>query len=370
MGRFDDLTADLPPAAQKNSASGSGRFSDLTSDLGPSPQGIWDAVKTALASRPELSSYGPYTERGNPTALPNAPSGPVSGALTAAKNTLEAPIRVGSTLASAPDVAGQSISNAGLAAGYPNTGAAIGTAVSLAPLAYGLSEGGQALDAALRGPSMPAFVRGMTNTPKMLGPDYQAQNLALGVERGNVLEGGRNPTYATPEWQYPTKQPKPIIPAQPLPGEIPIRYPSKPGDFIDYAKGRLANAPESIQPQELMDWQVKLQTDMNNGTIPKFDENRNITTAYQQASDLKNTASQMFKQIADANLPMLSEEGALPSSVPTSRSSLDAANRYSHLMRNPVSSVLPAPVIYALKKYGPSILEGLGVGAGIGVAKR
>jgi hypothetical protein len=364
VGKYDDLLADLPTGGT------GGRFDDLLSDLGPPPQTTWGAVKAALGSRQELQPYGPYAERGNPITLPNAPSGPISGALDMARQTLEAPIRTGATIGNVPEVAGQSISNIGETAGYPKTGAAIGTAVSLAPLAYGLAQGGKAIDSFLRGPNMPSFVRGITNTPKMLGPEYEAQNRLLGVDRATPLEGGRYPTFAKPEMQFPTKQPKPLVPPEPLPGEVPIRYPSAPGDFLSYAKGRLAGSPDQIDPQELMDWQVKLQTDMNNGKIPQFDKNGNPTTIFADASDVADQSRRLFKQFADTNLPMLQEEGAVPSGVSTSRSSLDAANRYAHLVRNPIASVLPAPVIYALKKYGPSILEGLGVGAGIGVAKR
>jgi len=179
-------------------------------------------------------------------------------------------------------------------------------------------------------------VKGLVNSPQELGPQYEAQNEAIGVTRRTPQEGGAKPAYPEP-YQYPSQltkmkptkfikgvpgpledtgqtipRLKPQIPAESLPSTVPIRYPSKPGDFMTYANNRLQFGSQ-LDPQELMDWQVKLQTDMSNGAIPKFDPNGKITTVFQQASDLKSRIGNVFNQIAEprlvgADLP----EGTIP----------------------------------------------------------
>jgi hypothetical protein len=166
-------------------------------------------------------------------------------------------------------------------------------------------------------------IKGLVNTPQELGPEYEAQNAAIGVNRQVPLEGGRNATFPPPENIALTKQPKPLVggEAQPLPSTMPIRYPSKPADFIGYANGRLQGNPSQLNPQELMDWQVKLQTDMSNGTIPKFDPNGRITTIFQQASDLLNRTRNQFNQVAE---PLL-QNADLPENVSPTRAGLNEA---------------------------------------------
>lgn len=94
------------------------------------PQGVTGAVTAAMAARPELRPYGT-------AKAPTAPTGPVGGALDAAMQTISAPIRLGQTLMKGPDVTGEAASDIGAETGYPKTGAAIGTAIQMAPLAAG-----------------------------------------------------------------------------------------------------------------------------------------------------------------------------------------------------------------------------------------
>lgn len=208
-----------------------------------------------------------------------------------------------------PYVAGKEAEVYGRMGVPPFISASLTTPLAVAPAIAGTALG---LEGLYNAPS--STVKGLMNTPQELGPEYEAQNQAIGVTRRIPQEGGAKPTFAPPENLAFTKQPKPLPggEAQPLPSTMPIRYPSKPGDFMAYADNRLKFGTQ-LDPQELMDWQVKLQTDMSNGTIPRFDPTGKITTIFQQASDLKNRIQQTFNQIAEprlvgADLP----EGTMP----------------------------------------------------------
>lgn len=92
-------------------------------------QSVLQATQQALGSRPELQ---PYSYPPDPI-----PADPVGGALNMARRTLEAPIRLGQTLSSGPQVLGETITEEGALAGYPKTGLAIGGAVAMAPYIAG-----------------------------------------------------------------------------------------------------------------------------------------------------------------------------------------------------------------------------------------
>lgn len=206
-------------------------------------------------------------------------------------------------------------------------------------------------------------VKGLVNTPQELGPDYSAQNKAIGVTRRVPMEGGKVPQYpdpynspsglskpkyssvpsAQPEIVNPQgkvispvpsssieptetaptafSRPKPTMPAEQLPSTVPTRLPSKPGDFLSYANEKLGRFGGKINPQELMDWQVKLEADMSSGVIPKYNEKGGITTIYQQASDLASRIKSVFNPIAERRLA-----GAeLPEGTMPTRAGLDKA---------------------------------------------
>jgi hypothetical protein len=228
----------------------------------------------------------------------------------------------------------------------PKIAAMLGTPLAIAPAIAGTA---LSLEGLHNAPS--PTVKGLMNTPQELGPEYEAQNKAIGVTRRIPQEGGAKPTFNSPyQNTLSTKPPRALpvgvdpetgiqsnlIGAEPLPSNVPIRYPSKPGDFMAYANNRLKFGTQ-LDPQELMDWQVKLQTDMNNpSAIPKFQTDNfgnptgKLTTIYQQASDLNNRIQQTFNQIAEprlvgADLP----EGTMPT-----RSGLNQAARVSYGQQN------------------------------------
>ena len=359
-----DSTPDTSSSGQFHFQSGYGSNSTSPS----SAPGLMQSIKD-VQSRPELQPIN--------SLVPTPPTGnPLQQVLGSMKQVASFPLRMGATVNQIPEAGGEGLAAWGLAAGYPKTGAALGTMVSEAPLAAGLVSGGAALDDLLKSSENPAIIRAMANTPKMLSPEYEAQDQALGVTRELPQTGGQYPTYEDP-YEYPSQFNRrspvmsgPKATASPLPSEIPARYPSKPADFFSYANGRLMNAPESIQPQELMDWQTKLSDDIATNKIPQFDKDGNTTTAFQQAADIKSRASDLFNQMADQNLPLLRQEGALPQGIPDSRTDLNSAYGLSKTFRSPIASTLPPPVIYYMKKYAPQILEGLGFGTGVGLSKR
>lgn len=221
-------------------------------------------------------------------------------------------------------------------------------------------------------------VKGLVNTPQELSPQYTAQNKAIGVARRIPQEGGRTPTFEDP-YKYPSQlskpkyasvksqapeivnpsgkvvspipgktiqaaegaptsfaRPKPQTPAEQLPGTVPTRLPNNPGDFMAYANQKLAQFGDKINPQELMDWQVKIQTDMGNGTIPKIDPSSGrITTIYQQATDLLGRIKGVFNPIAERRLKVASlPEGTIPT-----RAGLDKAYGVAANLQNATKKV-------------------------------
>ena len=180
-------------------------------------------------------------------------------------------------------------------------------------------------------------LKGLTSTPQELGPQYAAQNAAIGVERRIPQEGGRLPTYPQPELQgLGSRQPRPLPGGAPsyLPEVVPERLPSKPGDFLKYGNEKLSQFGDRMNPQELMDWDVKLGTDLSNpNVIPRFQvdpmtgkQTSKITTMFQQASDLSARAKGTFNQIAEERL----KAAQLPEGTMPTRAALDQAYALSN----------------------------------------
>lgn len=214
--------------------------------------------------------------------------------------------------------AGEMVAEAGGQMGFPATGAALGTAVQMAPELLSTYAGMRGLYQ-----SQSPTVRGLINTPQELSPQYGIQNQAIGVTKTTPLQGGRVPTYAKPELQgLATRPPRPLVPAEPLPGVVPERLPSQPADFMSYASGKLDQFGNRINPQELMNWHTKLSNDMANpSVIPRFDQSGGTTQIYQQASDLQSRIKSTFNPMINENLKKVT----LPEGVFTTREGLNKA---------------------------------------------
>lgn len=215
-------------------------------DQTPAPQTTWGAVKAALGSRPELQPYGTLS-------FPNAPSGPISGAINAAIQTLAVPLRTGVTLAGGPDVVGEGVSNLGNQVGYPNTGAAIGTAIQMAPYiaaGVGVYQGLNAVENPI--------VKGLMNTPQELGAEYQALDQQAGVSQKLPVQRGSVPKFpgldGTPQNQPPTQ----------APNVAPIVYPKDTNTYLNFVRDRIDGVGQNLTPQELSDHDTILNKLMGN----------------------------------------------------------------------------------------------------------
>jgi hypothetical protein len=241
------------------------------------PQSTWEAVKAALASRPELQPYGT-------PSVPNAPSGPVSGALNAATQTLAAPIRVGNTLSQGPDVVGEGSSNLGNQVGYPNTGAAIGTAIQMAPYVAGGVGAYQGLNA-VENP----VVKGLMNTPQELGPEYQALDQQAGVSQKLPVQRGTVAKFpgldGTPQNQPPVE----------APNVSPISYPKDRNTYLNFVRDRIDGTGQNLTPQELADHDKILSDIMTNMKA----KGQSGTPVFQKAAQ----AGSDITDLRNANVP-------------------------------------------------------------------
>lgn len=239
--------------------------------------------------------------------------------------------------------------------------------------------------------------KALLNSPKSLKPQYTAQDLAVRIKRTVPETGARavfpdpyiapsglsKPRYANVKSLQPEivnakgkiispkppssieavdsapasfSRPRPTIPAEPLPTTIPEKIPEKFAGFKKFADSRIDKFGDKLTPQELVNYKVHLETKMNDGSIPKFNDRGKITTAYQQASELNKKISDTFKTVMDKRL-----KGAnLPEGVLKSRTELDRLNYMSNRIRE-----IPGKVYSGAKKAAKvgAVLGGLGYGA-------
>lgn len=219
----------------------------------------------------------------------------------------------------------------GAKTGYPQTGEAVGVglggAIALAPDILAAYTGMKGI---YNSPS--PTVQGLVNTPQELGPQYAAQNQAIGISN-DVPETASRVVNPDP-YQYPSQltkpkyvngiagqvegaptipRLKPQIPAEPLPSTTPLKYPNDPGTLINQINDRISQHGTNLNPQELSDYKNLLQTKMANGDIPRFDPNGKTTSIFAQASQTAKNVSNALNQVSEpllknAQLP----EGTLP----------------------------------------------------------
>lgn len=266
-----------PDAYLADKSSGSFNPDAYLSDQKPAEQSSWDAVKAALASRPELQAYGT-------PQIPNAPSGPVSGAINAATQTLGAPIRVGSTLAAGPDIVGEGVSNLGNEVGHPNIGAAVGTAIQMAPYVAG----GIGIYKGLNAIENP-IVKGLMHTPQELGPEYQALDQQSGVSQKLPVQKGTVAKFpgldGSPQNQPPVE----------APNVSPISYPKDRNTYLNFVRDRIDGPGQNLTPQELADHDKILSDIMSNMKANGQSGTPVFQKAAQAGSDITN--------LRNANVP-------------------------------------------------------------------
>lgn len=256
-----------PPADQVESES---QWKPPTDAVETPDQSTWQAVQSALSSRPELQPFGEEQPSSQPSSVTGA-------ALQAAEKTLAAPIRTGATLAQVPDVAGQAASDIGLATGYPKTGAAIGTAIKMAPYVAG----GVGLYQGLNAVENP-IVKGLLNTPRELGPEYQALDQEAGVSQKLPVQKGTVAKFPALDGS-PQNEPPPEAPHV-----SPISYPKDRNTYLNFVRDRIDGVGQNLTPQELADHDKILNDIMSSmkskgqGGTPVFQK------AAQAGSDITN----------------------------------------------------------------------------------
>lgn len=258
----------------------------------------------------------------------------------------------------------QAISDAGNDAGYPKTGAAIGTAVAISPEILGAVTG---LEGLYKSPS--PTVQGLLNTPQELSPQYAAQNAAAGIS--NTVPETASKVVNPDPYSYPSTltkpkyvngiagqvegaptipRLKPQVAPEPLPSTTPLKYPDDPGTLINLINNRVNQFGQSLNPQELSDYKNLLQTKMGaGGDIPKFDQNGNMTSIWAQASQTNKNLTGALNQAVDQNI----NPANLPDGTLQSRGDLNQAYSTAKTQQNITDFV---------KKYGARAGE-LGAGA-------
>lgn len=227
-------------------------------------------------------------------------------------------------------------------AGYPATGNAIqaggvglGGAIALSPDLLAAYTGMKGI---YNSPN--PTVQGLVNTPQELGPQYAAQNQAIGISN-DVPETASKVVNPDP-YQYPStltkpkyvngiagqvegaptiSRLKPQVPAEPLPSTTPLKYPDDPGTLINQINDRISTHGTNLNPQELSDYKNLLQTKMANGDIPKFDPNGKVTSIFAQASQANKNITNTLNQVAE---PLL-QNAQLPEGTIPTRSGLNQA---------------------------------------------
>jgi hypothetical protein len=285
----------------------------------PEEQGVLGAVGAALGSRPELQPYGA-------PSMPQAPAGPISGALDAATQTLGAPIRAGKTLMEGPDVLGESVSNEMNKAGHPVAGAAIGTGIAMAPELMGAYAGVRGLAR-----STNPTIRGLMSTPQELSPQYTAQNKVIGLNSRPPEQAG-NLKFPNPYNQTLTTKPPVALQtetslssnlrgAEALPETTPLKYPKDPATLINTIDERATQFGEKLNQQELYDYKRLLDQNIGDpNKIPKYID-RKPNPLYAQASGLRSRISGILNRVIE---PKLSNADLPEGTIPT-RAGLDKA---------------------------------------------
>jgi hypothetical protein len=321
VGKYDDLTADLPPAVnasgQMNTSASGGRFDDLLSDLGPPPQTTWGAVKTALGSRPELQPFG------NVQGFKTSPN-----PLVAAGQTLAAPIRTGMTLQTGFPKAGEAIAESEGAEGYPKAGVAAGMGVSMIPALANTAIGLNSMYE-----SDNPLIKGMVNTPKELSPEYDELHQAAGISKNLPVTGGRVARFPNMAGQ-PSANPPPFAPAI-----APINYPRDPNALLNFARARMEGLSDQLSPQELNDYRTLIGQMIDTGKVGSGAPLAAASQLRAQATDLLNNR---VEGLADLN----------------------KAYAISKTVQNP-STLIPEVIREGVEKYGPWFARGAAfIGAG------
>lgn len=229
---------------------------------------------------------------------------------------------------------GQVVSDVGSKAGYPTVGAVAGTAVSMIPELASAYMGWKALHN-VQNP----IVKGALNTPQELSPEYASQNQAVGISDKLPIQRGTVAKYPGLDG-LPTNSPPPQSPTV-----APLSYPKDTNTYLNFARDRIDSLGAQLTPQELADHKTILSNILNDLKV----KGQVGTPVFAKAAQLQTDTS------------------GLQNTVIPGRANLNQAYGISKTL-NP--EVMQAIKNYA-QKYGKLALkEAIGVGLGVGVAKK
>lgn len=229
---------------------------------------------------------------------------------------------------------GQIVSDIGSKTGYPTAGAVAGTGISMIPELASAYVGWKGLHN-IENP----IVKGSLNTPQELSPEYASQNQAVGISDKLPIQRG---TIA----KYPGLNGLPSnVPPSQSATVAPLSYPKDTNTYLNYARDRVDSLGNQLTPQELSDHKTILSNILNDLKV----KGQVGTPVFAKASQLQTDTS------------------ALQNSVIPGRADLNKAYGISKTL-NP--DVMNAIKNYA-QKYGKLALkEAIGVGLGVGVARK
>ncbi len=287
MGKYDDILAGLPSSQP---ASSGGKYDDLVGDLPDDKK---------MGGSPPLSFVASQVSK-------LAPWNRVSAAM--------------------PEIAGTGAEWLGGKGIPPRLAASAMLPVAIAPQ---LVEAAGALGT-LYGPNR--LGKAIRNTPSMLGPQYEFQNVKAGIGTSKPVGRGIEPVFNLRKGQIPAVT------------DVPKTYPKGPEAFYNYADAKLKTFGDQLSTQELSHWKKIIGTFLDKGP------NRIGNDMYGALSKLKN-------QVASAEASAVT--GALkgvpiPKGFESTREELNAINRLSRQLR-----IAPEVAKKLWKYLGPKLRWGL-----------
>ena len=306
---YGDAPTALPPSAQApidvDSLYGSG-----ASTPPPQPPSLWEKMKSAGGKAASVAGKAQNIAEPLVSAVM-----PGSGIPEMAQ-------------AAAPGIAqseGQMISDAGLATGYPKTGAGIGTGIAMIP---DIAAAAMTIPT-LKGSSI--IAKGLMTAPEELGPAMQAGEQSAGIDTGAaVVRRGTIPKFPGLDG-LPQNVPPPEAPTV-----APVVYPKDTASYLNFVRDRLDSLGEQLTPQELADHREIINTMFKKGEVVAGTKNYAL-------------ASQAY---ADAN--------SLFTDAVAGRADLNQVYKYAKIIPS-IGDALGG----AVKKYGPRVVQGaLAIGGG------
>lgn len=202
-----------------------------------------------------------------------------------------------------------------------------GKLVMAAPtIASATAEGFNALKA-----NAPNMIKGLLSSPSAIGEEMESGEEAAGIS-SDTLPVRRGTMAKFPGLDGLPQNAPPVE----APTISPSVYPKDTNTLLNFARQRIDSLGEQMQPQELADYRVMLNTMFKNGEIKEG------TKAYALASQLYSDVNSLFENAV------------------AGRSDLNEAYRAAKMIPN-IGSAIGSVV----KKYGPFVARGIFEGAGL-----